>query len=72
MAIKCANCGNEDIFYQKFSYYGSGIICFDNTGSYLEDSSNSDMYASAQHNEGEYLYCSECNKRVIRIEELEG
>lgn len=70
MAIKCSNCGNKDMFYKKFSYYGSGIVHFDNTGSYLEDGSNSDMYVSAQHNEGEYLYCSECNKRVIKVEEI--
>ncbi|ARQ07069.1 hypothetical protein MACA111363_02800 [Macrococcoides canis] len=70
MTIQCSNCGSEKSFYQKFSYYGSGIIHFDNTGSYLEDGSNSDMYVSAKHNVSKYLYCSVCNKRVIRIEEI--
>lgn len=69
--MKCKHCGNDEKFYQKVSFTGSGKTFFDNHGKYLEDGTNSDLYMHIKHIQGKYLYCNECGKRMIAIDDIE-
>lgn len=68
--IKCYKCGNDDTFYTKDYAYGSIRSHYDSDGSWSDDGSNSDLHSSLNYKHGNTLYCTECDKKVGKVDEL--
>jgi hypothetical protein len=65
---KCPHCGSDSGFYTKDYVCGSTRYYqrFDGT-----EEDNSEFYSPLEHRQGKYAYCSDCNKRIFKMNELE-
>jgi hypothetical protein len=65
----CPYCGCEE-FYIKQRFHGTcyfRFTCEDITGEGLND----DMHDNAEYvNTSKYVYCSDCNKKICKIDEF--
>lgn len=65
---KCPHCGSDYGFYSKDYVCGSTRYYqhFDGT-----EEDNSEFYSPLEHRQGKYAYCSDCDKRLFKMNELE-
>lgn len=66
MKLKCKHCNNEEDFYVKVQFHGSGEYYLDNKGQFLMDGSNAGMYDNVLETFSKYIYCYKCHKRVTK------
>ncbi|WP_414055212.1 hypothetical protein [Macrococcus equi] len=66
MKLRCKHCNNEDTFYVKVHFHGSGEHYLDNKGQFLMNGSNAHMYDGVLETVSKYIYCYKCHKRVIK------
>ena len=62
---ECPKCGCE-MLYIKFTFSGKGMYFHRFDG---EETENGSMYEGAQHTEGKYAYCADCDKRLFKVKE---
>lgn len=65
---RCPHCGKGTGFYQKNYVYGpvSYNLKFDGT-----EDDNSEMYNALNYKYGKVAYCSECDKKIANVVDME-
>lgn len=67
--LVCSHCGNDKEFYTKESYKGKCKTYFRTDG---KEAENGSMYEYAKHKLiSKFIFCSKCDSRVCKVEEIE-
>ncbi|MBG9730826.1 hypothetical protein ABD87_15050 [Lysinibacillus sphaericus] len=66
--ITCPHCNYKGGFYVKETVRGSTVVYYNENGDYAED--QTEMYSHLQHSGGKIAYCTQCDKRIGKSENL--
>lgn len=64
--MKCCPECEGTMYYINFNFSGRGMYFHNFDGTEAE---NGSMYEGAQHTEGKYAYCADCDKRLFKVRE---
>ena len=62
---KCPNCGNDEEFYVKVQFGGSGHSQVRFDGKESEDGA---LHDNITYEFGKWAYCSNCGKRLFKVD----
>ena len=66
---KCPYCGSNEGYYTKEQIHGNIYMNFNFDGTEAE---NGDLYENTRTTGGKIAYCLHCNKRLFRMDGLNG
>ena len=63
---KCPHCGENSGYYVKMQVRGAGVYYYNFDGVSAED--NSSLQDALNYQSGKWAYCTDCNKRLFRVD----
>lgn len=64
---ECPHCGSEDGYYTKDYVKGHARYFFNFDG---EEADNTEYYEGIQIESGKVAYCTHCNRKIFKMEDL--